>query len=390
VIGTAQSTRLGGDTVTVQFSTRPGQTVYLQVERATEASFAVGRYALAVTFDWLNEVPAANLNAVIRGPYDTLEPSDLAAALRDPAAALFHNDDDGDPAGAPEPLRFLESDRGTVPHYSTVGSLAPGERFDVYRFQSAEVPNNGSSGGSNNDSVVATLTVGAIGPNGVAPRLEVYDSYEGGEVFEHLAPFQVLANGNGTYTIQATLQEDRNYYVKVFAADQATPSGNYGLTIDFATKAPTLTTFASANMPAPAAPGAESVVKNTLYIGQAQLFQLLLKPTGGAVRMTVWNEANQVVLALNAPAGEAVSGPAVLLTPGRYRIAYTATPAPGSTVSFTVQGAVLTDPIGPARNDLTLLPLYLDEQDPTQFLYPSDPRGRTQAKFFWAAVALAW
>jgi hypothetical protein len=137
-------------------------------------------------------------------------------------------------------------------------------------------------------------------------------------------------------------------------------------------------------------PGATSVVKNTLFVGQPQLFQLLLAATGGTVSMTVVNDADQVVLSLTAGAGSVVSGPAVLLTPGRYRITYSGTPAAGSTVSYSVRGAILTDPIGPVKNDLTLAPRYMDLDDSTRFRYPGDPRGLTIEKYYWASIALAW
>src|SRR6185312_7461165 len=95
---------------------------------------------------------------------------------------------------------------------------------------------------------------------------------------------------------------------------------------------------------------------------------------GESVQMTVQDRLGRVVYALTATAGDAVSGPALFLTPGAYTVRFTVLGVPGgagAALSFRLLGEVVSDPIGPAIDDPTLDPA-LDPEDPDLFTYPID------------------
>src|SRR5205823_10674774 len=85
VLGQAQAASGLGDTVTVHLNqSSSGATYYLKVEGATHDVFGIGSYGLAVTFDATNTVTASALDAVLRGPYQNLSPSDINAIFLNP------------------------------------------------------------------------------------------------------------------------------------------------------------------------------------------------------------------------------------------------------------------------------------------------------------------
>jgi hypothetical protein len=99
--------------------------------------------------------------------------------------------------------------------------------------------------------------------------------------------------------------------------------------------------------------------------------------------MTIADANGNPLYALTAPVGSVVSGPGLLLTPGEYHVTFTALNATGP-VTFTLRGAALSDPIGPALADTTLAPLYVDPTSPSLFSYPG--AASTDAPFLWASL----
>jgi hypothetical protein len=337
----AQSTGSQGDALTMMLSlVDANQTYFVRVEAASGDSYSVGRYGLAVIFPGRQTVANAAIDPTLRGSYDTLSPSDLNQLFRAPTSA-FVNDDigaDNEPGAA----RVLDPTRtgALVTHFGTVASLNPAGDVDYYRFKADQAQNGSGS--------VLTATVSALGANGLTPRIALLD--------RDLQPVgtQVLANGNGTFTIQSTgLVPKGNYLLKVFA-DPAQPAraGNYALTIDLGGQAAVEDTFASGALSAPTVAAPDPVAKRTLYVGQTQLMQFLLSANpattgvGGQVQMTLADARGQTLLSLTTPVGSVVSGPGLLLTPGEYHVTFRAVNATGA-IRFTLRGAPSPTPSVP-------------------------------------------
>lgn len=352
----------GGSASVTLSSVNPRAKYYVRVEAAPGAG--VGRYAVAATLDWLVKPAALPLDAVLRGPYETLSSEEMWELFRDPTHALY--DDDlytNETALAATNLPGTPGYAANT-HFRTVGSLAGPADVDVYRIRTPDtrIPQ------------VLTVRLRAVGPGGVAPRVEVLDA--------NLAPVPVtiLSNGNGTFAVQATgLPADRaSYYVRAFGG----PAGNYALDAGFGTAAAASKTFATGTL---AGPGRQSGY--TLYVGQTQLLGLALDVTGpagsGAVRMTITDAAGMEVLGLTAAAGDTATGLSVLLRPGQYAVRFesVAGTGPAGPLSFRVRGATLTDPVGPVTRDPTLAPQYATPGSPGTYTYPSGTV--TTLPFLW-------
>src|SRR5262249_17886222 len=92
LLGAAESSAVGGDTLTVQLDhVTPGAFYYARVEGASNGLFGIGRYGLAVTLDDRVTVDPTTVDAVLRGPYTRATPRDLLNLFRDPNALV--NDD---------------------------------------------------------------------------------------------------------------------------------------------------------------------------------------------------------------------------------------------------------------------------------------------------------
>ena len=352
VLATRTATGTTGDTLTVTLpATTPDETYFVRIAAAPGAANPIGRYAVAGTFDARLKPTALSLDAVMRGPYESLKPEEQAKLFTDPAAVFFdddlHTNDTVAFAVNLRPGPGNPSDR----HLQATASLSDGTDVDWYRVRTPDA--------ANNRPWVLTATVRAVSPNGAAPRVEVYD----GNLVR--VPAEIVANGNGTFTVQlpGAPPGGRSYYLRVFSP---TAVGNYAVDVTFGTAAADLKTLASATLPTPT-----STAGFKLYVGQTQLFSTTLAATGatGAVRMEVVNAAGVTVYSLLANVGDTASGPSLLLTPGEYAVRFTAVGASGP-LAFTLRGAGLTDPIGPVKDSATLAPQYQTGTSPPEFTYP--------------------
>jgi hypothetical protein len=360
VLGDAQASSDFGDTVTVHLNqSSPGGTYYIEVQGATQDVFGIGSYGVAVTFDSVNSVAPSTLDSVLRGPYQALNPNDLNTLLTNPGQALFNNrDHDGSAVQLSPQPGYAQNTR-----YETVGSIATATDVNLYRIQ----PPNAPSG----QGLVLTATVRALSPNGTVPRVTILDR-DGAPVNA-----QVLANGEGTFTIQAAnLRSGGNYFLKVTPNTAlADVSGNYVLDASFGTAAANLSTFASGGLT-----DSTNQQAYNLYVGESQLMQFVLSasaagaPAGTAVRMTITDAQGNVVYSLTAPPNDTASGPALFLTPGAYTVHFDLLGVIGGSappVTFQLLGEGISDPIGPVADDATLTPSYTTPTMPGVFTYPN-------------------
>ena len=373
VLGQAQAASEFGDVVTVNLpKTVPGATYFLQVDGATKDVFGIGHYGLAVSFDGLSQTSPATIDAVLRGDYRTLTASEIDTLFRDPSHVLFNNDHHSDDTSLGATVLAPAPGFAHNSHYATVASISDLSDVDFYRIQGP------SSSGGGTGANVLTVKIRAIDPNGAAPRVDLMDS-DGNPIAS-----RVLANGNGLYTIQAVgVRSGGNVTIRVSSGGSVARVGNYGLDADYGTAAANPTTFAQGTLSATTAQQSAP-----FYVARTQLFQFLLSaapgaPPGVGMGMTILDANGQVVFSLSAPAGETVSGPSVLLTPGAYTVRFAAFAPAGTAIpllTFTLGGDAISDPIGPTLSDPTLTPIYTSPSKPGTYTYPS---GITSVVPYW-------
>jgi hypothetical protein len=187
---------------------------------------------------------------------------------------------------------------------------------------------------------------------------------------------QILANGNGVFTVQASgLTTNGNYNLEVSSDGSSAGVGNYALDASFGSAAANLSPFASGNLSASAPEQSYN-----FYAAESQLFQFLLSasgigaPAGSAVQMTIKDQHGNVIYALTADAGDTVSSNALLLSPGAYTLSFTVLGPPAGPVpalSYSLMGESISDPIGAVVNDPTTQPVYTSPTTPGGFLYPN-------------------
>ncbi len=367
VLGQAQAASDFGDTITVHLNqVSSNTTYYLEVQGATQDVFGIGSYGLAVTFDATNTISSSALESVLTGPYQSLGPNDINAIFLNPNGVLFNNPDGGGGdggGGSKSQLTPLPGYAQSAPHYETTASLASSSAVNTYRIASPS--------GSNGQDLVLTATVRAVAPNGVAPRIAILDTDQ------NVISDQILANGDGVFTIQASdLKSGGNYFLQVSSGGSSNGVGNYALDAAFGSTAANLSTFAGGDLSASAPQQSYN-----FYVGESQLFQFLLSaggvgaPAGSAVEMTIKDKDGNVVYTLTAAAGDTVSSNALLLTPGAYTLSFAVLGPPGGPIpdlSYSLMGESISDPIGAVVNDPTLTPIYTSPTTPGGFLYPGN------------------
>ncbi|HEV3260453.1 MAG TPA: matrixin family metalloprotease [Gemmataceae bacterium] len=343
VLGTAQSTSVLGDVVTIHLdAVTANTTFYVGVEAATTGLFAVGRYGVAVTFD-------ATLKTT---------PGQIAAML----SSAHGDSSDGNSFDDVQPgtIPALRTTRGYAAnqHYEARGSL---RNIVTYSFQSPLSPSGAP--------LVLTLAVSGSGDSGALARVQVLDANQ------QPVAGQMLINGAGGYTIQANgLAPGQTYYLKLTPPASANGEDvNFSLVADFNQTPALLPVLAAGSMTTTTSPA------TALYVALDQVFQFSLSaadagaPAGSAVQMTIADADGNVVFTLTAPSGQTATGLPVLLTPGAYTVRLSLL-TPGSTpasLTFQLRGAPITDTIGPVISNPTLVPMYTYPGAPFTYYYPN-------------------
>ena len=359
VVGTARAASGFGDVVNVRIAkASPNATYYVKVQGATADVFGIGGYGLAVSFDAATTVTTATIDSVLRGPYQSFLPNDIQTLLLGKPNPLF-NDDHGandDLIAATQLVSKPGYARNS--HYEAVGSTSGPTDVDYYRITTADSPKGGLP-------LVLTVTARSMDVNGATPRVAILDR-DGLPV-----PSQVIANGDGTFTVQAAgVKPGGNYFLKVGpgTASGSASTGNYALEAQFGAAAANLSVLASGTLNA-----ASPSKAFNFYVGESQLMNLVLAADGAAVpgsavRMTLTDSKGRVVYTLTTAAGDVTSGAALFLTPGAYSLRFTVLGT--QPVAFRLLGDGISDPVGPALSDPTLTPAYNAPGLPGWFLYP--------------------
>jgi hypothetical protein len=199
-----------------------------------------------------------------------------------------------------------------------------------------------------------TATVWATQAGAASPLVTVFDRRG------NVVASQVLANDNGTYSVQVVgVAPGQVYSVMVGTANAAAgspPLGSYHLTVDFGAEPAVLDAYASGTLTA-----AASQAFQVLQVNASQFFHLLLtaaiSPTTSsvltnvpvAVRMTIYDPTGNVVESVVDQAGSVLST-TLFLVPGTYVFRFAAgtqVNGPIADMTYQLQGAELSDPIGP-------------------------------------------
>jgi hypothetical protein len=342
-LGQAQSTSVQGDVVTVHLDgVAANATYYIRVEAATNDLFGVGRYGLAVTFDATLTTTPGQIAATLIGAHGDSSGGD-------------YSDD-----ATPGTILALRTTRGYAAnqHYEIRGSLSGAATYSLLAPQ-----------GPSGTPLVLTVALSASGHRGILPQVQVLDANQ------QPVAAEVLVNGAGGYTIQAAgIAPGQTYYLKLTPpASGGGEDASFSLVADFKQAPSLLPVLAAGSVTAAAPPPAYA-----LYVALDQVFNFTLSaagagaPAGSAVLMTITDANRKVVFTLTAPAGQTVTGPPVLLTPGAYTVSFSVlTPAgaPGS-LTFQLRGGPIGDQIGPVITDPTKAPMYTKPGDPFTYYYP--------------------
>jgi hypothetical protein len=367
VLGDVQSTSDMGDVMTLHLNqASSNSTYYIEVQGATGDVFGIGSHGLAVTFDANSEVTTSAIDTVLRGPYQSLSPNDLNSIFLGTTNPLFNSDNGSNETPGTATQLTPSAGYARNSHYELLGSLTGPTDSDYYRIQTADNPPSGQT-------LVLTVTARALDINGTAPRVTILDRNG------HVVSQQILANGAGMFSVQAAGLSGGGSYVIEAGPNTAIGSpvaGNYFLAAQFGTTAAQLSNLAANTL---ASTG--STQSYNLYVGESQLMHLVLSASavdgstapGSEVEMNILDSSGNVIYSLTAGAGDTVSGPALLLTPGAYTIQFTSLSVSGSSnprLAYTLLGDEISDPIGTVTTDPTLTPGYLVPGMPGWYQYP--------------------
>ena len=343
----------------------PGEKYYVtwSLPRSTHG---VGRFALGVSFDRLLRSTATPIGQVLRGPFDSLEADEIEQLFIDPNGGFYDDDGgtDDEPIAAgnlPPIPGFPDSTR-----YGITASLATTTDADFYSVRAPQ-----TQGGT----AVLTATVRAVGPNGSTPRIQLFQVVDEASLVLDPVQTTILANGNGTFTVQAVgVAANVDYVLRIGDANNP---GNYALDVSFLTRAAAIQTFSSGTV------NNGSHLRSTLYVGRSQVFGLALSaigPAGATVQLSIVNAMGRTVFSMTGATGDTVTSTTILLSPGPYRLRVTTT-GPSGSVQFRIDGGVITDPIGPQPANSAAAPQFQDPAQPTAFLYPNGTQ--TTDPFLW-------
>ncbi|MFT3883647.1 MAG: matrixin family metalloprotease [Gemmatales bacterium] len=353
------TSNLLGDTLFLRVpQTTPGANYYMRIERGPGDGSRIGRYAVAITLDSRLTTTESTLDSILRGPYDTLSPSDLDKLLIDGPSAFIsndaHSDDSLGTAKTLQPTPGVVS--GTA--YKTFGSFSDSADVDVYRVRAPRT-DNGST-------INMTINVTPMMVHGVVPKIQVYDRNS------NVVNTAILANGDGLYVVQAIgLPGNADYFVRLENATNS-PTGNYSLRVLFGAPSAALVTFVEGAVPAPG-------TSTSVYIAKPQLFHLLLSSLGGGVSVII--EGDNSTFTLTSVDGGAISS-SVLLQPGEYKVTFVPTKPSAGSINVSLRGSLLSDPIGSVVVDPNLKPPYTNPDGTNTY-----PNGTTTTKnYLWLSL----
>jgi hypothetical protein len=307
-------------------SLQVGATYYLSVSAAVTDVFGTGSYRLQVVPAGVSPVSGVPTGSVV---------------------VLANDLHTNDSLGTATDLR-QNSFRTFTPYaYAVQAAIGDSTDIDYYHILSPQ--------GANGTTTVMRILVWGTTPDGLNPVASVFDAHG------NPTDAQVLMNENGSYVLQVPdALPNMDYYVGV-RGDPTAPlhaTGTYVLGVNFGSQAVALQSFTSGTLTQ------QSADIRTLQVNQGQLFHFVLSanadqaPPSTAVTMTIFDESGNVVSTLAAFNGDSQSE-TLFLSPGTYTVQFTASSPDGSalsSISYSLSGVGLTDPIGVTTTNPVLSP----------------------------------
>jgi Bacterial Ig domain/Dockerin type I domain len=361
------SSEVGGDVLTLQLSSStPHQRLYVRVAGATPDVFGIGGYSLVTQFDGINLADQARIDLVASGVYRFLPSEELAKFFDGNENELFnddgHSDDEANLGTELDSLPNFVADS----RYETTGSIADATDVDFYNIKSPQVAGNPLN--------VMTVAVRSLDVAGLIPKLSILDEDQNPLAME------VVVNGGGELVVQVTgVDPNSDYVIGVSADDPGGPfdSGNYRLAVAFTSGPVALEAMATGTV-------GDAVTSNvhTLYVGQPQLFHLVLEAgtssatVPSAIIATIKDENSAVVATIAAPPGARRSLPGVFMNAGTYTVEVEVRTLDGSlspAVSYSLLGTSISDPFVGDPEDPNSHPFAcMDPELAGYFCYPGD------------------
>jgi hypothetical protein len=311
--------QVGGSVLGILTQLLGGSTYTVRVAGNNDTAFAVGGYKLDVSLNLAN----GSVLSLLGSGGGLLDLENGANDLINTALAL------------PSDLGPKPDDRFD---YTYKASISSGSDVDYYKVVAA----TGVTG-----TQKMNVLVWALEPNGLHPRVDVFDA-AGNPVAARL-----LANENGTFSVEVeNTTPGATYFVKISALGDGHDVGNYFLGVDFNTEVATaITTFGSNTLTqsSPLDVKAVTVTKNRLY-------EFILAADDGlsgqpaSVTMQIFDAAGNLVFTLVANAGQPASSGHVYLKAGNYVVKLSTSDA-APPINYLLTGRLISDPIGPQTDD---------------------------------------
>ncbi len=339
VVYESTTSSIGGTIEASDIAWGQGLVIAIGSERADV--FAIGSYSLAITYNDVDAVDDAVVEALTSGRYAGLNNDDTRSYFESGDRRSFHNDrhTDDDSNSAKEFTRQRTSDQ--VSSFKAFGSLSDQDDVDFYRFES---PNRYFSRQTTGYVSVRSLEFGTL-----IPELTLFDGR--GRVRD----YDVLVNGHGELLIQLpNLAPDTDFRLRVSGADTAPEfrQGNYELNVFFMEDQIDFSDFAAGSV------STNAIATHQLHVATPQLFHLALAASSATgkdnrhsgVMLNLLDESQVLVHQIMTPEGSTRTAGSVLLLPGVYTLQ--AVPlrqqnvADDHETTFALTGSVISDPFG--------------------------------------------
>ncbi len=351
VVSSSTSAQIGGATLLVQLdNSDPGERHFIEVSAATSSEFAVGTYSLLVTYEGLASVDRERIETAIGQP--DLSEEQLQTYWAD-EQRLFDRDmqSNDEPSDAQRLVRQREY--LSQPRYQVTASLSDASDVDYYSFDTHDADAQ--------EPLILNLTVHSLSPGQLIPRATILNEQD------EIVDAETLVNGQGEFVVQAQLQPDQVYRVRVEAVDSLTPFsvGNYRLTLGWADEWIEMQTYASGEL-RPEAP----VVGKSLYVAQTQLLRLavdvdpIASPSQQILVVQVADLEGRVLSRLAVPFGDTRTFPSLLLSPGAYVVQFSSAFVDVAGIvpmAFELRGVefasdLAVDPVDPTEDPVFVCP----------------------------------
>jgi hypothetical protein len=321
VIASASSTNpLNNDAVANVSYLMPGQTYYFQIAGARSDVFGVGGYRLKLYSGYVSPLMIANYDTAYNNtgatPVNTSTNGSLATALSLDQTSY---------------IGTQGFNRAIVSALSTSGQLT--------FYQVVAQP---TAGGAASSMVVS---VSALNGSTLLPHITVFDQSG------NLVNADILVNDHGSYVVQVeNATPYATYSIEVNADPYAGTynTGTYLLGVDYISAPIVLTQFATNSLS-----GTSNQNFYSMTISGSQVTHFVLSgsdPTATvatAVRMTIYDQYNNIIFTLDAMAGQTVSSN-VYLSQGTYTVRFVAATIDGSALSaftYNLVGETETQPM---------------------------------------------